>query len=87
MSGATTRIETAKRHLRTVRIAVAAGSVALFGGTVVAARASHAASGTTPQPVNAGFDDDAEGANDFEFGDGSIGPSQDAVPSLQSRSS
>jgi hypothetical protein len=81
------RLESVKRQLHTVRVAVAAGSVVLFGGVAMAARASHAASSSSPQPVDAPVVGDAEESHDFDFGDGSIGPSYDATPSLRTGSS
>ena len=90
MSATPSRFESVRRGLRTVRIGVVAASLALFGGAFVAARNSHAASGTSEPTDNTAVDDGYydETYDDFGFGDSSIGPSEGGeAPSLRSGSS
>jgi hypothetical protein len=83
-----TRIEATRRRLKAVRTWAALGSAVLFGGTFLAARASHAASSPAGSPQT---DDTAEIEDDstqsFDFGDSSIGSSGGSAPSVASGSS
>jgi hypothetical protein len=86
----TSRIVSARKALRTIRLAIVAGSVVLFGAAFAAARASHPAQST---PTSSGDSSAASTFSDGEddqslgFGGGSIGPSTRAAPSFGTRSS
>jgi hypothetical protein len=82
------RIEAAKRRLRTTRISVAILSAAGFAVFAFAARASHpgtsaaSTSNATSSSAATATDDDQSGS--FGFGQASIGPSSGDVPSARS---
>jgi hypothetical protein len=83
-----TRIEMTRRRLKTVRTWTAVGSAALFGGTFLAARASHAASAPASSTQTADTtqtEDDS--TQSFDFGDSSVGSSGGFAPSIASGSS
>ena len=73
--------------MKTVRTWAVVGSAALFGGTFLAARASHAASRAPATPQSAETDDGLDTTQSFDFGDSSIAPSGGTAPSITSGSS
>jgi hypothetical protein len=82
------RIEGTRRRLKTVRTWTAVGSAVLFGGTFLAARASHAASaptGSTQTTDLTQTEDDS--TQSFDFGDSSLGSSGGFAPAIASGSS
>jgi len=81
---APTRIETARRQLRVARYSLGAAAVAGFAVFALVARAAHPGTSTTTQaPSTATYEGDSQSAPTFDFGNGSIGPSN-SVPSVQS---
>jgi hypothetical protein len=83
------RIETTRRRLKTVRTWAAVGSAVLFGGTFLAARASHAASSpsTSTQTADTATQTENDSTESFDFGDSSIGSSEGSAPAIASGSS
>jgi hypothetical protein len=82
---APSRLERARRQLRVARYSLGAAAVAGFALFGVAARAAHPGT-STPAPTAStatASDDDQQSTSTFDFGDGSIGPSNSA-PSIQS---
>lgn len=81
------RLELARRRLRTARIAAIAGAAAAFGGLALAVRAAHpATSGTThplQTPSSLGEHEDDHDDDSFGFGGGSFG-STGGAPQVQS---
>lgn len=82
------RLEIARRRLRTARHAVAAGAAALFVAVLLAARGSHPATtsaSTGTSSVSPGTQqvepDDSSG---FDFSGGSFGGSSGSAPQVQS---
>jgi len=82
------RIETTRRRLKTVRTWAVVGSAVLFGGTFLAARASHAASSGTgsTQTADSVTQTDDDSTQSFDFGDSSLGSSAGSPPSIASGS-
>jgi hypothetical protein len=76
------RIARTRRRLKTVRTWAAVGSAVLFGGTFLAARASHAASSGASSTRQQN-----ETTQSFDFGDSSLGSSGGSAPSISGGSS
>jgi hypothetical protein len=83
------RIEATRRRLKTVRTWAAVGSAVLFGGTFLAARASHAASApsTSAQTSDTATQSEDDSTQSFDFGDSSLGSSGGSAPTITSGSS
>jgi hypothetical protein len=83
-----TRIERTRRRLKTVRTWTAVGSAVLFGGTFLAARASHAASAPASPTQTADTTQTGDDSiQSFDFGDSSLGSSGGTAPAITSGSS
>jgi len=81
---APSRLERARRQVRVARYSLGAAAVAGFALFAVAARVAHPGTSTpAPSASTAVADDDQQSTSTFDFGGGSIGPSN-AAPSIQS---
>jgi hypothetical protein len=90
MASAAPRIREARTRAATAKRAIAVASMAGFLAVFVLARGAHPGSTTASHPStpsgSSGQSSDERG-DDFGFGSGSIAPSQNVVPSVQTHTS
>ena len=90
MASAAPRIVEARTRAAAAKRAIAVVSVTGFLAAFVLARAAHPGHATAshvPSPSGSSGESSDEGSEGFGFGSGSIAPSQNVVPSVQTHTS
>ena len=91
MAGAAPRIVEARNRAEIAKRAIAAVSVAGFLSVLVLAKAAHPGHSAASQPATSNGAPTSRSSEDdgggFGFGSGSIAPSQNVVPSVQTNTS
>jgi hypothetical protein len=78
------RLQKARRQLRVARYSIAAVAVTGFAFFAVLARAAHPGKSSSASASTSTSTSDDQAAQSFDFGNGSISPSLDNAPSVQS---